>query len=439
MFEEYKKLLKEIVKFKSVSTDPQFKGEIEKMVLWLQNLFKTNGFNVKIWRSKKINPVVFASYKVSQKAETIMIYGHYDVQPAEKEDGWKGEPFELSESKTKLFARGVIDNKGQVLIHIATVIHLIKEKKLKYNINFMLEGNEETGNVSLGEIMAQHKKEVACDVVVVSDGEMTNNKPTIEVSLRGGFNCTLTYRTGKNTVHSGIWGGAIPNSAYELSKFIAKLYDQKNTLTYKDFYNGIDKITPDQVKNNKSLIKDGGDIASLAGVKQLLMEPNLDFYTQTGLRTTVQVTGLKAGYIGEGYANIVPPTSEARLNFRLAASQKASVIANSFEKFVKLNTPKYVDYKIEFDGLHDPVKVNVKNKYVALAETAMSEVYKTRVNRRNVGGAIPFVGDVKKILGVDTVLIPLVNEDCNMHGANENFDISLAKKALEFSRAFLSE
>ena len=184
MFEEYKKLLKEIVKFKSVSTDPQYKGEIEKMVSWLDGLFKTNGFNVKIWKSEKINPVVFASYKVSPKAETIMIYGHYDVQPAEIEDGWKGEPFELSESKTKLFARGVIDNKGQVLIHIATVFHLIKENKLKYNINFILEGNEETGNVSLGEIMKIHKKEVACDVVMVSDGELTNNKPTIEVSLR---------------------------------------------------------------------------------------------------------------------------------------------------------------------------------------------------------------------------------------------------------------
>ncbi len=435
-FKTYKTLLSQFVKFKSISTDIKFAGEMEKTVLWLEKTFRSEGFKTKIWRPKTVNPIILAGYTVSAGAETVMIYGHYDVQPAESGGGWKSDPFSLSETKSRFFARGVIDNKGQVLIHIATIFDLIKAKRLKYNIKFLIEGNEETGNDELSKIMADHKKDLSCNVVIVSDGEMTNNKPTIEVSLRGGFNATLTFRTAKNTLHSGIWGGAVPNAAYELSKFLAGIFDKKNSLAFKEFYSGADGLTDSQIKNNKYLVKEGLDMAKLAGTKCLLTEDGLDLYTQTGLRPTIQITGFKAGYIGDGYANIIPPTAEARLNFRIVASQKPDVVAKTFEKYLRLNVPPYVRYDIQFNGLHGPVKVNTKNKYVDIAENAMTDIYKTKVNRKNVGGAIPFVGDVKKILGVDTVLIPLVNEDCNMHGDNENFRIDLTLKALEFSDKF---
>lgn len=436
-FEEYKKLLAELVAFQSVSTDPKYLPEINKTVAWLKKIFLASGFGVEVWKGKKTNPVVFAEYQVSENLDTVLIYGHYDVQPAVKKDGWGGEPFDLVQAKNKLIGRGVVDNKGQILTHIFTAAELIKEGALGHNLKFLVEGNEETGNDDLAELMKRNKKKLACDILVVSDGELTNDKPTIEVSLRGGFNCTLVYKTGKNNLHSGIFGGGVPNAGAELIKLLAKLIKPDNSIGFTDFYKGADEISKVQLANNKRLVREAVDLSQLAGVKALLGEKGVDFYTQTGLRPTIQITGLKAGYIEQGYANIVPAEAEVRLNVRIVASQKAEVVAKNLEEFVKSQTSKYVDYKITFGGLHDPVKIDTQNHYFAEAEKLLEKVYGRKVNRKNVGGAIPFVGDVKKILGVDTLLIPLVNEDCNMHGANENFDVDLAMKGLEFSREFL--
>lgn len=438
-YKRYKKLLTEFVSFKSISTDPKYLSEIEKTVVWLSNIFRQNSFKVRVFRTKEANPVVFAEYEVSKDAETALIYGHYDVQPAKKSEGWKSEPFVLEEKTGKLYGRGSVDNKGQIAIHIASVLDLIQENKLNYNIKFLIEGNEETGNTTLSKVMKKYKKDLKCNFVLVSDGELTNNNPTIEVSLRGGFNSTLTYKTGKNNVHSGLFGGSIPNAANELSKFLSKVYNKDNSISFKEFYLGVDKILPDQVKNNKKLLSEAKDLVKLAGVKKLLTEKDTDFFTQTGLRPTIQITGIKSGYIDSGYANIIPATAEARINFRIVTSQDPKKISKAFVAFVKRNTPKYVDYTITFNGLHKAIKVNTNNLYIKKAEKILESVYKKKVSRKNVGGAIPFVGDVKKILGVDTLLIPLCNEDCNMHGANENFDTNLVVKGLEFSNLLLQK
>jgi acetylornithine deacetylase/succinyl-diaminopimelate desuccinylase-like protein len=437
---EYTKLLGQFVKFKSVSTDPKYLREVGATVLWLKNLFNTNGFKTEVWKGKNSNPIVFAQpKKMINSLPTVLIYGHYDVQPGEKKDGWGSDPFSLRMGKVKFFGRGVVDNKGQILTHIVNVIDLLRSNALKFNVKFIIEGNEETGNPDIAGLMRKNKKKLACDLLLVSDGELTNNGPTIEVSLRGGFNCTLTYKTGKNNLHSGLAGGAVPNAAIEIARFLDKLFSRDNIIGYKDFYKDVDKVSPSQLENNKYLSKHGVNPAKLLGVNTLLTEKNTDFYTQTGLRPTIQVSGIKTGYIDSGYANIVPAQAEVRLNFRIVSSQKAGKVRDDFAKFVAANTPKYVNYSLKFGGLHDPVKIDTQNQYVKTAESILTKVYGSRVNRRNVGGAIPFVGDVKTILGVDTLLIPLANEDCNMHGANENYDIKLIEKALEFSREFLGK
>lgn len=438
-FDLYQKLLAEFVSFKSVSTDPLFKKDIENTVSWLKTLFTNNKFKVNILRGKSSNPIVFAELAVNKNLQTLLIYGHYDVQPADKSDGWKSEPFKLLVNQKELVGRGVVDNKGQVLAHMVTAFSLAKDGKLKYNLKFLIEGNEETGNEDIAQLMKKFKKDLKCDIVVVSDGELTNDKPTIEVSLRGGFNCTLTYTTGLNNLHSGLAGGAVPNAAYELSKFLSGLYGKDNSVSFKEFYSDVEKISQAQRANNKFLARTSVNLAKLLGVRVLLTETGYDFFSQTGLRPTIQISGLKSGYIDTGYSNIIPAVAEARLNFRIVASQNAEMVKDRFTKYVSQNTPKYVTYSLKFGGLHDPVKINTDSSFVRDTESLLKKIYKTRVNRRNVGGAIPFVGDVKTILGVDTLLIPLVNEDCNMHGANENFNVKLAKKALEFSRAFLGK
>lgn len=436
----YKHLLNEFLNFPSVSTDPSHSKDINNTALWLEKTFKSNGFATQIWRTENTNPVVFSEFLPlntdHRSLTTVLIYGHYDVQPASKTEGWATDPFTLGEDKNRFYGRGVIDNKGQVLVHIATVINLIKQGRLKHNVKFIIEGNEETGNNSLSTSVKKHAVELTCDFVLVSDGELTNNQPTIEVSLRGGFNCTLTYTTAKNNLHSGMWGGSVPNAAHELSKFIAKLFDGNGSVIFKEFYLDLDVPTRSQLENNQRLAKQSGVLTKLAGVKKLIIDPLYDFFTTTGLRPTIQVTGFKSGYVDAGYSNIIPAEAEVRLNFRLAPSQKSKNISEAFAEYVKKNVPKHVDYKLVFNGPHEPIKVSVDNKYLIQIEKILEKVYKQKVNRRNVGGAIPFVADVKSILGVDAVLVPLANKDCNMHGANENFDKKYLKKALEFSNDF---
>ncbi len=434
----YKDLATEIIKFKSVSTDPGCVPELKKTADWLKKLFLANKFKVDIWTLGDSNPVVFASYELATKnAETVLIYGHYDVQPAEKSDGWSGEPFTLREGKGRLYGRGIVDNKGQFLVHVATVLDLIKRKELKYNVKFILEGNEETGSPNLGKIIETHKKELKSDLIIVSDGEIAGDNPTVEASFRGSFSTTVKYTTAKNNLHSGIYGGAVPNAAYELTKLVSKIYDNKNRVTIPGFYNDVDKITPDQIKNNKILNKNVKETLAITGVKTLLAEPNTDFFTQVGLRPTAQVTGFKSGYIGEGYSNIVPSSAEVRINVRVVTSQDPVKVFEMLKKFVKINTPKYVDYEISIDNPNAGVKVNTSSPRFKKITEMLEEVYKTKPVIKYVGGTLPVLTDFKKSLGVDPMSISLANEDCNMHGVEENYKIDLVKKGLKLSETLL--
>ena len=430
MTKDFLKLLSAFISFRSVSTDAAFKPEISKTVEWLLKLLSQNGFQVKSFSGPLSNPVVFAQFN-NHSPKTVLVYGHYDVQPADP-TSWLSDPFTLTSRNGRLWGRGVLDNKGQILIHIFTILKLIKENKLAYNIKFLVEGNEETSNPDLPGIMRKYKSRLKSDYVLVSDGEMVNNFPVLEASLRGGFNLTLKYTTAKNNLHSGIAGGAVPNAALELSRFLSTLPK------FTGLYQNVDPITPAQKANNRQLLKISADPLEIYGVKKLLTEPGLDVYTQTGLRPTLQVTGLKSGYIDTGYANIVPATAEARINFRLVASQDPQKVLAAFKKFVKSKTPSYVKSDISSAGMHHPVKLDTSKPIFKSVQKILNRVYGRPPLLKYVGGAIPFISDVKNIFGIDAISISLGNEDCNMHGANENFRLDLVEKGLEVSRLFFS-
>lgn len=438
MFDTYIQLLKQYVAFKSISTDLAFKPEMQKTVDWLTLVLKEYGFIVESWETDLANPIVYARYDVSNQAETVLVYGHYDVQPAEKEDGWTNEPFELSTHKGKLLARGVVDNKGQNLIHIVTVGELIKKNSLKYNVIFLIEGNEETANPEIPKLVKKYKQKLKADHVIISDGEIVDSTPTIEATLRGGFNMTVRVESGITNLHSGIFGGAIPNSAHELSKVLAGLYDKNNKVTVPGFYAGTPEVSPKTKKMNRA-IKSPEKLIKMAGVKALTTEKGLDFFTQTGLRPTLQVTGISTGYTGEGYANIVPAQAEARINVRCVGKQKPEAVFKLIADHFKRNLPQYIKTTITHTEFNDPVVVNVESKAVHEVCGLLKKAYGKKPIVRYVGGSIPIVSDFKNILGKDTMLLSLGNDDCNMHGIDENFMIDLVKKGLKFSELFFSK
>jgi len=444
---DYTNLLTEFVALKSISTDSAFRNDCHSCANWLLNLFSKNGFETKLIESDKTNPVVYASYVADVNAKTILIYGHYDVQPAGVHDGWStDDPFKLEEktfadNSLRLVARGSIDNKGQVLVHVFSVIELIKQKKLKYNVKFLIEGNEETGNVEIFKQVKESADLLKCDLVIVSDGErpaVSNDLPVLEVSLRGGANSTLKLKTSRTNLHSGIYGKAVPTAIEEMYLLLSKLYKDDQTINIEGYYNELPVPTEAQLQNNK-LLEEGKqkEILDAAGVKSFKKESAYDFYTQTGLRPSIIVTGIKGGYIGEGYANIVPCECEARINFRVVAPQNPKKCLELFEKFIKENLPNYVDFEFRPNDPYRGYFSDPESEDFKTVEQTLKEIFNSnKVVHRFVGGGIPIVTCFKEILGKDTIMLPLASHDCNMHGVDENFDLELLKQALNFSEKF---
>jgi acetylornithine deacetylase/succinyl-diaminopimelate desuccinylase-like protein len=429
-------LLTQYVRIKSVSTDDAFKPQILEQVSWLTNLFEKNCFTVKILQGPNTNPVVLAEYHVSDNVETKLVYGHYDVQPANQEEGWKGDPFLLRNEGGSLIARGIVDNKGQNLIHIFNVINLIKEGKLKYNVKFMIEGNEETANPDMTELVAKHAEELKSNSIIISDGEIKGDTPVIEESLRGGGNLTFKIRTADTDLHSGLFGNAIPSASREMALFLTKLVDTNGNVLIPGFYDSVDKIPEAKFAANKLLMEQHDPLLTAPGVKSLIGK--YDFYTMTGVWPAVEITGLESGYNGTGYRNAIPSTASAKINFRLVASQSPDEFIRAFKDFAESNLPAYVRHEIGVDKMYMPVKVDVNSLEILKIMQLQENIYGKKPVLINVGGGIPIVDDFKTVLGIDSILLPLGNDTCNMHGLEENFTIDLIEKPLKLSEAIFS-
>jgi acetylornithine deacetylase/succinyl-diaminopimelate desuccinylase-like protein len=434
----FQSLFAEYLAFKSISTDPAYKNDIQKTVDWLSNLLESNGFKVSTIQGPNTNPVVIAEYHQSDDLQTVLVYGHYDVQPADKEDGWTEEPFTLSVRNGRMYARGVVDNKGQNLIHIMSVIELIKEDKLKYNVKFMIEGNEETGNEDMTQLVKDNTELLKSDVIIISDGEIVESIPTIEASLRGGFSARVVLTGPSNDLHSGLFGGAVPNPALYAARFVGTLKNLDGEVQIPGFYNGVEDITDDQRTNLERMPADSVAQA-VAGVKGLTMEPGVSFYAQVGLRPTIEISGLNSGYTGVGYKNIVPSKAEFRVNFRLIPGQDGEKIYTSFKKYMNDNIPDFLHCEIEHTGIYKPVRLDVNTPEAMKVRSLLKDAYGVEPLIKYVGGGIPIVEDFQSILGIDSLLISFGNEDCAMHGADENFRIDLLENALKFSRSFFSK
>lgn len=427
MLYQYLETLKPYLSYPSISTDQKHKAQTNTCASRLAKLFRSNNFQTKIYK-KYDNPIIFAEYQTNAKAETILIYGHYDVQPADKNNGWQSNPFKLKITKSKIVGRGVADNKGQSLIHILTVFDLIRQNKLKYNLKFLIEGNEETGSDGLKKFIKDHKKQLACNFILVSDGTTDLKNPYFESSFRGTFNAELRMQTAKNNLHSGAYGGTVPNAALEMSRFLSKLMNPKtNKINIPKFYKDIKQVRSQ--KFNKI------DLKSL-GVKKILTK---DFYTQTGLNPSIEITGLESGYIGSGYKTIIPNQSIVKLNFRTAPNQDSKLLVASFKKFVQKNTPDYVDYSLNIEKPFQGVDLNSRNKHVKNMAKIASQVYGKKIVFRPCGGSVPIVSIFQKTLKKPIISAGLANPDCHMHGVNENFNIKYIELGFRFSKEIFSK
>ncbi len=438
LYPEYKKLLAEFIKFKSVSTDEKYKPDIEKTAKWLTHIFAQNGFTGHIVRGYG-NPIVVARYTVHPLKKTCLIYGHYDVQPAEVKDGWKKDPFTLREEKGRLIARGAVDNKGQIAVHMATIFSLIKSGKLEYNVVFLIEGDEESGSSDMAKFIRDNKKLIESDFVLISDGEITSCYPTLEAGFRGVLNATISLSTSDRDLHSGIYGGAVPNSAHELVLLLDKLFDEeKYVVTIPGFYDDVPEMKKEHFLETKKLPFSISNLQSVTGLKQVLVEKGHNFHSQVGFRPTLQVTGIESGYTGVGYRNSVPHKAVAKLNFRLVPEQDPADIKRKVEAYLKKITPKHCEVKFEAKESSKGVRLSLNNEYAGNIKDLMEKVYKKRALIKHCGATLPIVTEIDRLLSVPQVLMPIANEDCRMHAVDENFELGHLKKALQLSHELFS-
>lgn len=372
----YKQLLNQYIAFASISTDSAFADTMKQTALWLEQQFTKHGFKTKSIEGYG-NPIVLARYEIQDPdAETVLIYGHYDVQPAEREDGWQSDPFTLTERDGKLFARGAVDNKGQCMVHMASVFDLIQRDALTYNVVFMIEGDEETGSPTLPQFIEDYKDDLKADFSLVSDGEIIGDLPMIETGFRGGVNITVDMRTAKTELHSGAYGGIAPSASHELALLISKIYDPETyRIQIPGFYDHVEEIDSSLHQATKEVPYDTQAVKKITGIQSLVQDPDFLPLENLAYRPTVQITGMHSGYVGEGYKNGIPPTATGKFNFRLVKGQDPLLIVQQFKDFLSQEIPSYVSYTVQVTDPYKASRVNTDNRYVERAAYILEKHY----------------------------------------------------------------
>lgn len=430
MFEEYKTLLTEFVKLKTVSSDSSQMAEFIKTMAFFSKILEESKFTTQVFYDYG-HPIFFAEYEVDPRFPTCLIYGHYDVQPAEKSDGWNSNPFEVIEKDGKLFGRGTMDDKGQLLMHMLVIKHLIKNNELRYNIKFISEGEEEIGSPHIERFIEEHKELLKADFIMLSDGELMGTNPTIELGFRGIVNGELTIITATNDLHSGLYGGVAPNAAHVASKFIHDMHDELNNITVEGFYDNVDKITYTSPINY-----DVETYKKNTGAKALHLQKGMDIYTQVGLMPAFNIVGMWSGYIGEGIKTAIPSKATIKFNTRIVQRQTPEEVEDKLRKHVKKMLPDFVEYDLVINEKAYPAKVEKENVFLQKASDVLTKIFGSEPTYKYDGGTEPVIAYFAKHLGYPQAIIPFANEDGHMHGIDENFEISYIKKGLEFSKEF---
>lgn len=414
----------ELLRIPSVSADSRHKGDVRKAAEYVaQKLTEAGAESVQLMETKG-HPIVFGEKIADPAKPTVLVYGHYDVQPPDPLDLWKTPPFEPTVRDGKIYARGACDDKGQFYMHIKAFEIMMKHKLLACNIKFMIEGEEEVGSDNLGTFVKENKAKLKADVILISDTSLISlDQPSITAGLRG-----LSYMevevTGPNRdLHSGVYGGAVANPANVLSKMIASLHDENGRVTIPGFYDQVAELSSaDREALNKAPF-DLNEYKRELGIEEIQGEKGYTTLERTGTRPTLDVNGIWGGYTGEGAKTVLPSKASAKISMRLVPNQRPDEITALFTKHFLSIAPKSVKVKVTAHHGGEPAVTPTDSKAFKAAASAFEEVWgKTPIPTRD-GGSIPIVALFKKELGLDTVLMGFGLDTDALHSPNEHYGI----------------
>ncbi|MBJ7326658.1 MAG: dipeptidase [Chthoniobacterales bacterium] len=433
-------LLFEFLRFRSVSTNPDDAPQMRACAGWLRELLARGGFVAEVAETGG-HPAVLARGPEVLGKPTVLIYGHYDVQPEDPVDQWTSPPFEPTVRNRRVFARGATDNKGQILAHILGAIHLLREEgALPVNLIFLIEGEEEIGSTNLDDFIRARRNEFRCDVIAISDtGMVAENYPTLTQSLRGIATMEVIVRGPAIDLHSGIFGGAVVNPAAALVFMLSRLHDNHGRVAVPGFYD--DVLAPDAAERAAlaRLPMTDADILRESGAPALAGETGFTALEQVGLRPTAEINGLTSGYQGAGSKTVLPAVASAKLSFRLVPKQKPDRVLNLVEIHLQNLLPKGVEMEIVRGHGGLPYVVDLRSPWCAAALRALEQTFGREPALVREGGSIPIVQTFHELLGSETLLLGLAAPDCRAHGPDENFPLQSFEAGIRLNQALLKE
>jgi acetylornithine deacetylase/succinyl-diaminopimelate desuccinylase-like protein len=426
----------EILKIPSISTDAEYNVEVLRAAEWMANHLKRLGIeNVAVMPTDGGHPVVYGDFIKNPGAPTVLIYGHYDVQPADPLELWETGPFEPQVRGDLLYGRGSSDMKGQVLATFNAIESVMKSgapNGVPVNLKFMLEGEEEIGSKHLEPFLRKHAGKFKADVSLNPDaGMMGIDMPTITYGLRGLAYFELQVSGPKADLHSGLYGGAVHNPAQALAELIAKMHDAKGRITLPGFYDNVRPITEQERADFARLPNDDAHYLAEAGVPALWGEEGYISAERTGARPTLEVNGLLSGWTGPGSKTVLPAKAMAKISCRLVPDQTDSEVELQMIRFMEENAPKTVNWEVKKLTGSPFAIADLNTPGVKAMHDAMETVWRVRPLYRREGGSIGAVAMLQQICGVESVLVGMGLPSDNVHSPNEHMHLPTWQKGIE--------
>ena len=431
--------LKELLSIQSISAQTEHNKDIRYAAEWLRNHLESIGMeNAQVMETAG-HPVVYADWLNAKDKPTILIYGHYDVQAPDPLDEWESPPFEPTERNGNLYGRGTADDKGQLFTHIKAIEAIMAvDEELPVNVKFLLEGEEEVGGINLYPFIKENIKLLRSDVCLISDSHsLSPTQPLIDSGLRGLTYMQIDLSTMPKDVHSGLYGGNIPNVAIELANILTKLKDEATQkVLIPHFYDNVRKLTEEEDTELRNSIYNENTVLQETGVKQIIGVEGQSPAERAGAKPTLDVNGMVSGYTGEGPKTIIPAKASAKISMRLVPKQTSKEIEAKFIKYVREITPNYVYIDVKTLSTGEPILFDRNSEYFRNAEIALEKVFGNKPMYELSGGSIPVTETFKTLLGIDSVLFGFGLPDDGLHSPNEKISIEMFYKGTETSARF---
>jgi acetylornithine deacetylase/succinyl-diaminopimelate desuccinylase-like protein len=430
----------EFLRFPSISADTQFKPQLDACSDWLLERCKKAGLTAEKVPSGG-NPVILARNDAKPDRKTVLIYGHYDVQPPDPLELWETPPFEPVLRGGRIFARGSTDNKGQILAHLRGVESVLQNKgDLPVNVIFLIEGEEETGSPHLEDFLRKHADALAADVVAISDTGMVGpGIPTFTYGLRGILCLEIRLTGPAMDLHSGIFGGLVANPATVLTELLAKLHDQQGKVAIPGFYDRVKPTEPWEREQWAVLPFTEEHWLKNTGAPALYGEAGFTSLERAWARPTAEINGLGSGYQGEGPKTIVPSRATAKISFRLVPDQDPTELRETVTQFLQDQCPATVSIEVIFQHQGKPYLVKPDSPYGQAAQRALQKTFDRPPVFIREGGSVPITQSFKDVLNLDTLLLGLALPDARAHSPNENFPVENLEAGIRLNQRLLEE